>query len=288
MNNLFEKRWFNILTLLLSILGVIATVIMSLALVKERKPIFLVEPIKSLILDSKKLEKAPIKILRKDSGNEIKSDLLLLKFYFWNRGKQSIKKEDILKKIIISFNDYQNEIIDFRLIKITRDVTKINLKRYDKDPQRKLELNFKILEKNDGFLGQIIYSGNPKAKLEISGTIEGVKKILTNKSMSFLIERFISLSINQKIFYVLIAIITIFLFSWPFYGIILLISLGIRKIFQKDISSNSVKKIQKLFYILSLIISLLFCSTIIAKRITKKYISFNQIIPSFFTENTEN
>jgi uncharacterized integral membrane protein len=38
-----------------------------------------------------------------------------------------------------------------------------------------IEINFEILEKYDGFAGQIIYEGNPQANITVKGIIEGVE-----------------------------------------------------------------------------------------------------------------
>ena len=58
------------------------------------------------------------------------------------------------------------------------------VERNELEPKTSLNIGFHILEKNDGFTGQIIYSGDPDAKLIMKGVIEGVKEIKTNTSVS--------------------------------------------------------------------------------------------------------
>ncbi len=75
--------------------------------------------------------------------------------------------------------------MDYKMLKASRpDVVLPNLSRDEKDPGKRLLLTFKILEANDGFTGQIIFSGNSSADLHFSGVIEGVKDVKTNVTLS--------------------------------------------------------------------------------------------------------
>jgi hypothetical protein len=157
--------WFTIIASWASILGLACTIIPLLN--SERQPYFLTDPNKITILSNSNLKKANIKIFKPD-GSEIKSNLYLLKFYFWNQGKKTINSKDILEKINISLNSKSVEIVDYRIISFSRKICGIKI---NKTNLNTLSLNFDLLERNDGFSGQIIYEGSPNVDLNMSGTI---------------------------------------------------------------------------------------------------------------------
>ena len=79
-----------------------------------------------------------------------------------------------MNDIIIVNEDTSSEIIEWKFLNISRDVTKLKL---DGLSRNKVQIEFSILEQNDGGTGQIIYEGDPNAKIYITGIIEGVKNI---------------------------------------------------------------------------------------------------------------
>lgn len=115
---------------------------------------------------------APIKVFTND-GQEIKNDLTSATFYFWNKGKEPIRKNDLLKNIILEIGRNQ-KIIDFKILKKSREVCDIKLKKISEE---KINITFDILEQNDGFTGQIIYEGNKDTNLQLKTEIVGVKSI---------------------------------------------------------------------------------------------------------------
>jgi hypothetical protein len=121
-----------------------------------------------------------LKVLR-ENNTPIDSNITSLRFYLWNNGKASIRSENILKPLTFSIDDPNGEILDYKILKVSRpDIVLPNLKRDDNSPAKSLLLNFNILEANDGFTGQIIFAGNPSSNLQASGAIEGVREIQTN------------------------------------------------------------------------------------------------------------
>lgn len=162
----------NIIGFLIGILGIVLSVYYYELSKREKEPTFIIDPIKFIILKSSSTHLAPIKILTLDSS-EIKGDVTSLTFYFWNKGKEPLKSEDMLTDINL-FLSHNAKIIDFKILKSSRDVCKISLIKQSTDS---LKLNFKILEENDGFTGQIIFEGSELTQLNIAATIVGVKKI---------------------------------------------------------------------------------------------------------------
>jgi hypothetical protein len=147
--------------------------------IKSREPVFLIDPIRTEILSTKPLDSAPIRVLRKN-GSEIHSNLYAVRFYFWNRGKESIRRANILDRLNIILEDSLSDILDFRILAVSRKVTKFQLIPDTSAQLRSLFIDFDILDANDGATCQIIYEGKPNAGLAIQGVIEGVPSILSD------------------------------------------------------------------------------------------------------------
>lgn len=149
----------------------------------EREPIFLVDSVRTHILSKERLSAAPIRVVKPD-GSPVKSDLIAVRFYFWNDGKEPIKRQNILRPITVTLNDNKSEILDFKALHVSREISGFTLKRNSVLPTRSLLIDVDILEQHDGATGQVIYEGDPKAEFEITGIIEGVKHIQTNTTIS--------------------------------------------------------------------------------------------------------
>ncbi len=180
-----RRNWLGIVGVIGAITGIIgiALSIHFYSISRSiREPIFLEDPIRTEILTHERITQAPIKVFRSD-GDEVTSDLISLRFYFWNAGNDPIHSDDLLRDLTIYLDNQDAKILDFRLLKTSRDVAGLALKRDPSDPNRSLILSFTILEYNDGATGQIIYEGASDCKLKIKGVIEGVKRFTLNTDL---------------------------------------------------------------------------------------------------------
>lgn len=145
---------------------------------RERKPTFYIDPTRTTILDKTNAANAPLMLL-KSNGDTINSDVTSVYFYFFNQGTETIKQENIYSPLKIILTD-STEILDFKILKVARAVSGIDLTR---DPAgNSLLINFKALEKDDGFVGQLIFEGNKNASILLEGGIDGVKHFETHLS----------------------------------------------------------------------------------------------------------
>lgn len=168
-----RENWLGIVGLLIGALGAFASVYTYIKTQRFREPMFVVDPTRTEILSKERVTQAPIRVTRSD-GRPITTDLTSVRFYFWNAGAEAIKQTDILDPITIALAEPGSEILDVRILKITRPVTKLQLAAIPGQPGR-LSLTFGILEQNDGVTGQVIIQGRPDARLAITGTIAGAR-----------------------------------------------------------------------------------------------------------------
>ncbi len=174
------KKLGSIASWILAFGGVISSFYFYFKNVKERVPTFIVSPIKPILVDSHLLRDRTFKIFD-DRGKEILENVYVITFYFFNQGKESVKKENILAPIKINISKGAR-ILNHKILKESRKLCRFQLINND-SIQGTIEIDFKIMERLDGFTGQIIYSGDSGSDLTIEeNSIEGVKEIANKYS----------------------------------------------------------------------------------------------------------
>lgn len=139
--------------------------------VQERVPTFYSDPTtRTKIVDTSIPAPPELQVLYK--GKALNANVSAAIVYFWNAGKLPIKAEDVLEPLKIEL-DPACEIIDARILKVSRSVTKFAKGDVPETAKNSLPLSFSILERNDGAKLQIIYTGKPDARVTLKGTILG-------------------------------------------------------------------------------------------------------------------
>ena len=168
MKSFFVKQWFGILSLILSV-SFSSYIYLSSKI--EREPVFISDPVRTLIANGDRAGSNKVNVVDED-GIPIKGDVIAIRFNFWNEGRHPIKGSDILQDLNIHLDGEDVKILDQSVIASTRgSVVKPEISNID---SVSANIVFGTLEKNDGFSGQIIYSGDRSAKLRLSGDLEGV------------------------------------------------------------------------------------------------------------------
>jgi hypothetical protein len=171
------KKWIEYIATIVGIIGGIWGIYTYLESVKEPQPTFIVDNNPRKILSQDLIGIAPLTIT-KANGTKVTKDVYAQTFHFFNQGKAAIKKEHILSQLYITFpGDSSVDILDFSISKKSREVTEVTLQRNSRYSQS-LNISFSILEQDDGFTGQIIYSTAEDTPLvpRLFGDIEGAPK----------------------------------------------------------------------------------------------------------------
>lgn len=153
--------------------GILSTILYSYVFTKKREPQFVVNPVKSVVFKKSLIDDRVLFVSDKN-GNQIEDDIFIVQFYFFNSGFTPLKQEDILEDLYLYFDDPNVNILDYKILNSSRSLCKIELNSID---STRIGISFKILESDDGFSGQIIYTGLPSSDLKIGGAIEGVRSI---------------------------------------------------------------------------------------------------------------
>lgn len=169
---------------------------------KHREPTFYVDPVRTMIIDKTNAADAPLQLL-KPNHDTINADVSSVYFYFFNQGLETIKRENVYSTLKVKL-DTGTEILYYKILKTSRRVTGIDVSKDTID--NSLAINFNALEKDDGFVGQIIYEGPKEAQLWMEGGIDGVhefKSELVSVSPTYLLAALFIFLITAYIFLLL-------------------------------------------------------------------------------------
>jgi hypothetical protein len=165
--------WFGIIGIILALIGIGISVFGVWISTRERKPTHFLEYSK-LSLNTIDAEKSGIKILRKN-GEAISGGITSVNFYFWNSGNVSIRKENILKPLTLKIEaNPKIKIISARLISVSRDIVKPKIIFNPNKNDQSINIDYEILEKDDGFKIMLVAAGTGDYNLKVQSTIEGV------------------------------------------------------------------------------------------------------------------
>ena len=207
--SIFSHPAFNFIGLIVGILGLFFGFYFYNAAKIYPQLVAYTLPVKTTIVKSG--QASEIKTIYKDK--EINTDVTAAQIAIWNQGNASIKKENILKPIIISTQN-NTPILEATIRKSTReDVTKLTLNSEEIQNGR-LTVSWNILEQNDGGVIQVVYAGNSETTIGVEGTIEGQKEIIKStksRDTQSLTERFSVARIYRTFWLIYLLIIWCFI-----------------------------------------------------------------------------
>jgi hypothetical protein len=154
-----------------SLIGVLLAIYFYLRGKRTRKLIYHVNSAKAIVVQAGQASRLKVSFDQK----LIKSDITATQIAFWNRGNQSIKPNDVLKPIVIS-TENGVPILEANIRKTSREIIDIKLNE-EENPGGRLGISWKILERNDGGVVQLIYAGSASVGIQVEGVIEGQKEI---------------------------------------------------------------------------------------------------------------
>lgn len=145
---------------------------------REPIPIFIVDPTRTQILSASSISQSPVEVF-KTNGERVEGDLTSIRFYFWNHGKDPIQPDDVLDTLRVEIEDSAS-IVDFTVIGETREYVDFSLSRNHDNPNRVLNVSFRVLNHLDGASCQILFEGPNDASLSLTGVIVGAPTIYTS------------------------------------------------------------------------------------------------------------
>ena len=141
--------------------------------VQARVPTYYVSPERTTIVDASVQTPSQVQVLYK--GKPVTQNVTGVLVYLWNDGKLPIRAEDVLEPIRVQLSP-GCEILDVRVVKFSREVTKLGIGQVTETAKNSLPATFSILEQSDGVALQIIYAGTAGAVVSVVGTVVGARQ----------------------------------------------------------------------------------------------------------------
>jgi hypothetical protein len=172
LKSLINHPLFSLGSLTLAILGIILAFVFYLRSKKDKIPCF--EKSSNTIIEG--LHKS-LDGLQVHYNNQFQERVTVTKIIFWNAGKETINKIDLVELDqlrVLTPSDV--DILDIKILDIS---TSSNSVEIDEVPANEniYPVSFNYLDHEDYFIIQIIHNGSSKEKFDIQGKIKGVKKL---------------------------------------------------------------------------------------------------------------
>ncbi|MGC9970099.1 MAG: hypothetical protein ABSE56_05880 [Bryobacteraceae bacterium] len=163
--------WLGLVASICSIISVPLGVYFYSGSQRTRQLAFAVNPVQTIVVSAGRT--SAIRVLSENM--EIKSDVIAEQLVIWNSGTESIRPEHVLDPITISTRP-RAPILEVTIPRRTRDLTGFTVDDSERSSGR-VGLKWKILEKNDGAMVQVIHAGPPTTELLVGGAVEGQRAI---------------------------------------------------------------------------------------------------------------
>jgi len=169
-----DFSYVNIGGLLVGVIGVVLAVYFYMVSKEERELVYYVNPVKSIVFSSNNNE---LSVIYK--GDIISSDVAAAQVAIWNKGNKAVKKENMLKEFMLDVGG-DHQVLEARIRKMSRDITNISLNT-ESSALGRVVIDWDILEKNDGCVVQLIYTGDTSTTVKAFGIVEGQGNVRINQ-----------------------------------------------------------------------------------------------------------
>lgn len=183
-----------------SIIAIFLSIYFYIKSIKKRKPVYLVDSVRTTIFDRDALDLSDLKISHK--GVEITGqNVSAARVYFWNAGAAPIRREDILgvDKHILVQTPPGTEILQSSIVQTTRDDV-VDAHLSEGDTPNSAKLGFEILERDDGVAIQVIFKGDLYSKISLLGKTLDAEKVEEVKEIGFDLLRVVRSSLGLSSF----------------------------------------------------------------------------------------
>ena len=170
-NQTFGKPWVGFTGTVVTIIALGLAIFFYLSERKERDLVYTINPQRTQIVKADEYSQLQVYF----DSILVKTNLTAVHIIVWNNGELAIDSTDVLSPLTIRTAD-KFKIYFATITDTSRYVTNISLDTSQKE-KGILKLDWRILEKNDGFVIQILYAGDEKKDFTVESVIKGQGKI---------------------------------------------------------------------------------------------------------------
>jgi hypothetical protein len=161
----------------LALISIVLAIIFYFRSQKEKIPCF--ESSSNTIIDGLHKSLEGLEIHYKGSKQE---RVTITKVAFWNAGKETIDKSDLIEKDPLCIICPKTaDILDIQLTDVSSESNSVVVSdQTEKDALKYFTLSFEYLDHEEYFVAQLIHNGSSEDKFNVAGKIKGVKSIEHN------------------------------------------------------------------------------------------------------------
>lgn len=204
-----SNPWFGIAGTIASIAGFLVGFYFYYASRERPDLIYMVHPIRTTLVKGAQTSR----IRATFDGFVMNEEVSAAQIVIWNRGNRSIRKENILRPVTINIDD--GRILEATVLRVSRDVTGVNLSQNE---DTALQIVWNILEQNDGFIVQIIYTGKLAQPIRTTATIEG-QQYISELRQEIVLPNYAAMKTNRKLLPILSSVVAV-LYAFIFFFIV--------------------------------------------------------------------
>src|ERR1700674_26097 len=108
-------------------------------------------------------------------GRELSKNVSAAQIVLWNAGKKPIRHDDVLTPYVITVQG-GHPIVTAKIVAVTNPVIEFRLNETNSQAGQ-LGIDWRVLERNDGAIVQVIYEGDTSVPIELNGVSIGQRAI---------------------------------------------------------------------------------------------------------------
>ncbi len=168
------KPLLNIASFTIGVFGLVLSVYFYNKQKEIKSMSFVQSPSPTLVFSSDSISSTRISVVDHNMDS-IDGMIFATNIFLWNNGTETIREEDIVVPLEIR-SDPSIRVLDIRVDTQTRP--DVNLFTTNPDLEnRKIEINFRVLEESEGVRIYLLYQGTVESKFTFHGAVAGIKSI---------------------------------------------------------------------------------------------------------------
>lgn len=200
----------------IAVIALIVMIVLFFISQTERELVYAVNPVKTKVVTMGQATGLEVIHNRVELGDV---DITAAQVAIWNSGDESIRKENVLKEVVI-YTKPSVRILEASISNYSRelDIIKFNIIEAPELLEiGKVPVSWSILETGDGATVQLIYLGSTDVQIFVEGLIEGcgdIKRVGREVKIKTPAEQFKSAKIGWWIYLMWVSFISVFSYSF--------------------------------------------------------------------------
>jgi hypothetical protein len=162
-----NNPWIGVAGSIASILSIVLALYLYLRSATHPELVYYVNPARTIVVKQGSVSRLSVSF----DGRPLSTDVTACQVAIWNRGRQAIRRDAILRPLTIRTRPGA-AILEATIRKKSRQVISVELDQA-RLAEGEVSVSWNILEHDDGAVIQLVYAGGPELYIGASGVVEG-------------------------------------------------------------------------------------------------------------------